>query len=177
MNIETEHKYIIRMPSEEIISSLPSSKIEQTYIDADGGESGHERVRRREYSDHTSYTHTKKHRISKMSSEEYEEEITETEYEELKTRICAGTRTVYKTRLLYRYADQTFEIDVYPFWKDIAVMELEVEEEDIAVTLPPDIQVIREVTGKKEFSNYALSRNIPDEGEILKDKSEHIDAE
>ena len=169
MNIETEHKYIIKMPSQMLLSTLPSSKIEQTYIDPDGGDNVTERVRRREYSDRVIYTHTKKRRVSDMSHEEYEDEITAEEYGALLTRKCADTATLYKTRYLLTYMGQTFELDVYTFWQNIAVMELEVGKESDTVTLPPDIDVIREVTGERRFTNAALSRSVPDESEILAD--------
>ena len=64
---------------------------------------------------------------------------------------------------------QTFELDVYTFWQNIAVMELEVGKESDAVTLPPEIEVVREVTGDRRFTNAALSRSVPDESEILAD--------
>lgn len=169
MNIETEHKYIIKMPSQKLLSSLPSSKIEQTYIDPDGGDNVTERVRRREYSDRVVYTHTKKRRLSDMSHEEYEDEITAEEYGALLTRKCADTVTLYKTRYLLSYMGQTFELDVYTFWQNIAVMELEVGKESDAVALPPEIDVVREVTGDRRFTNAALSRSVPDESEILAD--------
>ena len=128
-----------------------------------------ERVRRREYSDRVIYTHTKKRRVSDMSHEEYEDEITAEEYGALLTRKCADTATLYKTRYLLTYMGQTFELDVYTFWQNIAVMELEVGKESDTVTLPPDIDVIREVTGERRFTNAALSRSVPDESEILAD--------
>ena len=169
MNIETEHKYIIKMPSQMLLSTLPSSKIEQTYITSDGGDNVTERVRRREYDDRVVYTHTKKRRVSDMSHEEYEDEITAEEYGALLTRKCADTATLYKTRYLLSYMGQTFELDVYTFWQNIAVMELEVGKESDAVTLPPEIEVVREVTGDRRFTNAALSRSVPDESEILAD--------
>ena len=169
MNIETEHKYIIKMPSQMLLSTLPSSKIEQTYITSDGGDNVTDRVRRREYDDRVVYTHTKKRRISDMSHEEYEDEITADEYRALLTHKCADTLTLYKTRYLLTYMGQTFELDVYSFWQHIAVMELEVGKESDTVTLPPDIDVIREVTGERRFTNAALSRSVPDESEILAD--------
>ena len=169
MNIETEHKYIIKMPPQMLLSSLPSSKIEQTYISSSGDDHVTERVRRREYDDRVVYTHTKKRRLSDMSHEEYEDEISAEEYGALLARKCADTATLYKTRYLLTYMGQTFELDVYSFWQNIAVMELEVKDESDAVARPPEIDVIREVTGERRFTNAALSRSVPDESDILAD--------
>ena len=51
-------------------------------------------------------------------------------------------------------------MDVYPFWSDRAVLEVELESEDEAFDIPPFISVIKEVTGDKRYSNKALAKEI-----------------
>ena len=70
---------------------------------------------------------------------------------------------VEKRRYYYPYAGLTFEIDVYLFWKRQCVMEVELEREDQAVSFPPDIEIIREVTGDKAYKNFALAAKVPEE--------------
>ena len=53
---------------------------------------------------------------------------------------------------------QYFEIDVYPFWKDKAIVEIELSSEDQEVIFQPQLKMIREVTGEKEFKNASLAR-------------------
>ena len=176
MNIETEHKFLICMPDAQRLKDLDTSEITQTYLTSDNGT---ERVRAREKNGTVTYTHTVKLRISELSSEEYEREITRDEYELLLTRKGKG-RVIQKTRTLLPYDGHMFEIDIYPFWSRIAVMELEVESEDEEFTLPEGISVIREVTGDKRFSNHALSRAVPDENNLIEDaadRTEYIDME
>ncbi len=162
--IETERKFIIAMPSADMLSALPShtvSVITQIYLSSDEGVT--ERVRRREYSDRTEYTHTKKIRISAMSSIEDEREIEEAEYTELAKGIKPGTHPIRKTRHTVRHDELTLEIDIYPEWQSQAIMECELDSEDKEVILPSYITPIREVTGMREYSNAAMARSFPRE--------------
>ena len=56
-----------------------------------------------------------------------------------------------------------FEIDVYPFWKHQAIMEVELKDEGEAAPLPPDVTVLRELTGDRVYSNAALALSVPRE--------------
>ena len=44
-------------------------------------------------------------------------------------------------------------------------MELELSAEDQHIDFPPDIEVLREVTGDKRYTNSALAKKIPAEDE------------
>ena len=59
--------------------------------------------------------------------------------------------------------EQLFEIDVYPFWTDRAIMEIELDSEEREVMLPPSIEVIKEVTGDGRYTNAAIAREVPAE--------------
>ena len=59
------------------------------------------------------------------------------------------------------YEGKEFEIDVYPFWQDKAVMEIELTDETETVKLPPEIEIIKEVTRDRRYTNAALAREIP----------------
>ena len=161
------------MPDSRDLSGLDASAIAQTYLVS---ERGAERVRERMRGVRVEYTHTIKRRIDGMSSEEDERVITRAEYDRLLSERETEGSVVEKTRVLLPYGGHTFEIDIYPFWKRVAVMEVEVEDEDEKIELPPQIKVIKEVTGDGRFSNHSLSRRIPDE-ESLIDPAEDVDME
>lgn len=162
MTIETEKKYLIGMPSEALLSSLPSSEIEQIYIKTSGNYDG-ERVRRRVFADKTVYTRTGKRRLTAMSAVEDEKEITRDEFEALSQMIERGTSPVIKTRYVMPYRGYDYEIDVYPFWGDRAVMEVELPGEDAVFELPPEILILRDVTDDARYKNHALARSVPTE--------------
>lgn len=98
-----------------------------------------------------------------MSREEDEHEISAAEYAELLKRADAGRKPVHKTRYCLDYMGQLFEIDIYPFWTDLAIMEIELDSEEREVMLPPFIEVIKEVTGDGRYTNAAIAREVPAE--------------
>ena len=62
-------------------------------------------------------------------------------------------------------AKQRFEIDLFPFWKKQAYLELELRDESQTIDFPPALERIREVTGDGRYTNRALAREIPEEDE------------
>lgn len=162
--IETERKFIILIPDAKRMSEIPGhgvSDITQTYLDSAPGIT--ERVRMREYPERTEYTHTKKRRISPVSSIEDERELGPREYSSLLGRIKPGTRAIRKTRHTLPYLSHTLEIDIYPEWEHQCIMECELDGEDEDITLPDFITVIREVTGIKKYTNASMAKEFPKE--------------
>lgn len=153
-------KYLIKMPSEDLLSTIEGSEIEQIYITASEKYDG-ERVRKRKYADKTVYTHTKKKRLTAMSAIEDETEISEDEYLRLAENIESGTNPIIKKRYVLPYRGYAFEIDVYSFWSDIAVMEVELPSETAKFELPPEISVLRDVTADSRYKNHALAKRVP----------------
>ena len=101
--------------------------------------------------------------VDDHAREEDEHEISAAEYAELLKRADAGRKPVHKTRYCLDYMGQLFEIDVYPFWTDRAIMEIELDSEEREVMLPPSIEVIKEVTGDGRYTNAAIAREVPAE--------------
>ena len=158
-HLEIERKYLIRMPDAALLSSLPSSRIEQIYILT--AENGRERIRCRETDGKKVFTHTAKKRLSDLTRIEIENEISAEEYRVFSLMKDPDRNVIRKTRYLHEYRNQVFEIDVFPFWEDRALMELELSSEDQAILLPPDIAVVRDVTSEKNYTNAAIARSIP----------------
>ena len=42
------------------------------------------------------------------------------------------------------YENQYFEIDIYPFWNDKAILEIELSDENTEIKFPKEINVIKE---------------------------------
>ena len=138
MHIETERKYIVRLPDFEALSALPGysqSDIEQIYLPAEPGRT--RRIRRRAYADKTVYTVTAKTRISPMSSYEDEHDISEEEYLALREQRDRSRNIVNKKRYTFLYKNTLFELDVYPFWRRTCLLECELRSEKVIVELPP----------------------------------------
>ncbi len=161
--IETEKKFIIRMPDITLLEGemgYRKSEITQTYFSSLSGVT--HRVRKRAFSDKVVYTETKKTRISKMSVIEDERELTEEEYERLlSTMEVIGS--LFKTRHIFLFGGHTIEVDIYPLWKRSCVLEVELEGETEELTLPSYIEILEDVTGSRKYSNHNMSLSFPEE--------------
>ena len=163
--VEIERKYVIKMPDLARLvteAEYTESRIVQIYLSSEAGVT--HRVRSRSFSDNvTVYTETKKTRIDGMSAHEEEKEISESEFLTLSKGIKAGTRPVIKTRYTFLLGGVTFEIDVYPDWNKTAIMETELKSREESVKMPPFIEIVREVTGDRSYSNAAMAESFPRE--------------
>lgn len=162
--IETERKYIIRIPRTSDMRGCEKyscSAIEQIYLPSAAGTT--HRIRHRLTAGKSIYTETVKTRISAMSCIEEEKVISREEYFGLKAKRDRNRRIVKKNRHTFLFGTQIFEIDIYPFRKNSCVMETELKTEFDRPALPPFIRVIKEVTGDHRYSNAALASRIPDD--------------
>ena len=164
--IEIERKYIIRIPDEEAMRSslgYTCSEIVQIYLNSAPGVT--HRVRERKTDGKSVYTETKKIRIDKMSAFEDEKNIDEREFQNLSKNVKKGTVPVRKVRHTFLHLEKTIEIDVYPQWKNTSIMEVELTSREEEIKLPPFIEIIKEVTGEKAYSNASMAMSFP--GEII----------
>ena len=163
-NLEIERKFLIRYPSKEVFDAIPAcdrSAIVQTYLESEPGVT--HRVRMRRYAEGTKYYKTEKIRRTALTCDEFEGEISEKEYAELLLTADKSRRPVEKERLLLKSGNHTFEIDIYPFWDDRAIMEVELSSEEETFSVPAGIEVIKEVSGDKRYKNAALAKEIPND--------------
>ena len=164
--LEIERKYLIACPDTEALRPRCSAvyEMEQIYLKARPGVTA--RVRRR-VGEREEFFHTEKERLTDRTHVERERLITREEYEALLQTRDDNAMTIRKTRYCLPHEGLTFEIDVYPFWQTVAVMEVELEREDQTFALPEGITVLREVTEDRRMKNAALARHIPAEAELL----------
>ncbi len=156
--LEIERKYLIEYPDIDRLESLPNCRkvdIIQTYLLAEEGVEL--RVRQRGENGSYIYYKTMKRHITDTTRTEVEERLTQKEYLQLLMEADPAKRPIRKTRYCLTYDNQYFEIDVYPFWKDKAIMEIELTDENAEIRFPEDVRVIREVTSDPEYHNAALA--------------------
>ena len=67
-------------------------------------------------------------------------------------------KQIRKDRYCFVYENSYIELDIYPFWKNYAVVEVELTNKEEKVELPPEIVVIKEVTEDKRFKNSSLAK-------------------
>ncbi len=162
--IETERKFLIRMPSIDDIISQSESRvkyIEQTYLTTNDNTNA--RVRRITEGGKISFVKTVKQRISVLSCYEEEYEINEKQYKDELKKADKTRKTVVKTRYCFPYAEHIIEIDVYPFWTDRAILEVELKNEDEEISIPSFIEIVKEVSDDKRYKNTNIAIEIPED--------------
>lgn len=158
---EIERKFLIEYPNLFELEKMPNCKkveIIQTYLKTMQGEEV--RIRQRGLDGYFTYTKTVKRKINKTTRYEKEKRISKDEYLTLLLDADTSKHQIRKTRYCLNHKNQYFEIDVYPFWKDKAIMEIELKDENEKIDFPKKIKVVREVTGEEEFFNSNIAKNI-----------------
>ena len=161
MQIELEKKFLIEYPDLKLLKEKYDPKkfdIEQIYLLSE--EDGSRRIRRRREGENTVYIETVKLRINGSKCYEYERELNADEYEQCKADADPERSPIYKERYVFPYKEKIMEIDVYPFWKDKAVLEIELESEEDKYFIPPELTVIKDVSDDKKYKNAQLARMI-----------------
>lgn len=156
--LEIERKYLIEYPDVKWLAEQPNCRkveIIQTYLKSDSEEEL--RVRQRRENGHYTYYQTSKRTITGMKRVEVEQRLTQDEYLRLLMNADTERRQIRKTRYCLMYENQYFEIDLYPFWSDKAIAEIELSDEKQSVVFPKEIKIIKEVTEDSNYKNVALA--------------------
>ena len=156
---QIERKFLIEYPDIRWLESIPNCQrieIIQTYLKSDENEEV--RIRQRGSDGHYIYYQTTKRNISGIKRVEIERRLSEKEYLRLLMNADTTRRPIRKDRYCLTYENQYFKIDVYPFWNDKAIAEIELNDENAEISFPEQISVIRDVTGDDSFKNAALAK-------------------
>lgn len=158
--LEIERKFLIEYPDLKALDEDPFChrvEISQTYLEDSKGSF---RVRKRGENGDYLYFLTRKKKISGITRTETEVRINGQEYSDLMRSAKPPLKTIEKHRYCRIYKNRYFEIDVFPFWKDRALMEIELKSEDEEYELPGDIKVIREVSSEKKYTNKSIAEKL-----------------
>ena len=115
------------------------------------------RVRQQKNGGDYLYFYTEK-RTTGSGQWETEKPITQKEYVQYLMEADTALHAVHKTKYRFSVDGQRFEIDVYPFSHERAIMRAELPEGKEAPELLPEIEILREVTGEAAYKNSSLAR-------------------
>ena len=157
--MEIERKYLVRPPIPlQKLGTHRVIDIEQFYLASDKPE-GKLRYRKCvERGGATFFSTLKRPGPNARTRFESESSITAEEYELGTRNMVPGSHLVHKKRTVFTYDHQEFELDQFiePAL-DYQILEIELDTADEEVRLPPFLEIVREVTSEKEFSNYKLA--------------------
>ena len=159
--LEIERKFLIRYPDLDWLSQqagIRRAELVQTYLLSDGGVT--RRVREWCENGQPQFYLTEKRALSDLSRVKIERAVSRGEYLSLLQQGDPARRSLRKTRWMLPCGSHCLEIDLYPFWTDRAILEIELRSETEEYFIPPQLHVIREVTGDARYLNSSLARNI-----------------
>ena len=157
--LEIERKFLIEYPNIEWLENSPNCKkieIIQTYLKSD--ESEEIRVRQRGMNGNYIYFKTIKRKVDDLKRIEIEKRLSKDEYLTLLMEADTEKRQIRKNRYCLMSGNQYFEIDVYPFWDDKAILEIELSDENTEIVFPEEIKIIKEVTDDENYKNASLAK-------------------
>lgn len=161
---EIERKYLIEYPDIKKLENMSNCQkidIIQTYLKSNSDKE--RRVRARGIDGDYLYYLTEKKKISKLKRVELERKLTQDEYIKYLMDADQKLHSIRKTRYCLTENNQYFEIDIYPEWKNQAIMEIELNDENQKVNIPKFINIVKEVTNDDSYKNYEMAKSMPKE--------------
>jgi CYTH domain-containing protein len=165
--LEQEKKFLVKFPTSwsalaELFDGIVDVKrISQTYLKPEPGEQA-ARVRKTieglSGDTNTVYHYNRKKPVETGVHEETEHKISQKQYEEYLKKANSEKCAIDKTRFVFKWHDQIFELDLFKgHLKGLAILEIELEDIHDKVELPTFLPLIKEVTKDKRFSNFSLA--------------------
>lgn len=158
---EIERKFLIKKPTNKEIENLgciSETNIIQTYLRSEDGVERRVRQRGTKENGFTFY-YTEKTDIGFGERIEKENKITPNEYVILLSEADTDLHQISKTRYCFVYDKRYYEMDVYSFSNEYAIVEIELNDINEEINLPP-LTLVKEVTGDKDFMNYSLAKTL-----------------
>lgn len=159
---EVERKFLIKKPTSEELETLgciSKTNIIQTYLKSDDSKI-ERRVRQRgTKQDGFNFYYTEKVDIGVGERLEQENKITPNEYISYLAEADTSLHQISKIRRCFIYDKKYYEMDIYPFNDEYAILEIELNDINEEINLPP-LTIVKEVTNDKAFKNYSLAHTL-----------------
>lgn len=162
--LEIERKFLVEKPDiTELQKKFNCNTVEiiQTYLTE--LESGVERrVRQRGINGSYTFYYTEKQKINELTRIEKEKKITQDEYIRLLAEADTSLHQIKKRRTCFVNDGTYFELDIYPFLEDKAILEIEFTEETESkhTKIPKEIKIIADVTDDERYKNRSIAEKL-----------------
>ena len=156
---EIRRRFLIDYPDIAALEALPGChrvEMEQVYLRSEADEEI--RIRRSTSEDGEVFYLTRRRLHDGQRRLEAEGRLSEREYMQFMTNADPERRPIRKVRYRLIWNSQHYEIDLYPFWTDQAVLEVSLRSEDERVRIPSFLRVRKEVTGNAYYEVSSLAR-------------------
>lgn len=160
--IEIERKFLLK----SIPDTEPVDKIKITQYYYKNTEGIWERAREMDSKlKGKKYVHTVKTRISDMSNDEQEKELTKDEFFSFRRRCIkypGSSKLIKKIRHIYIDGELKWEVDLFQMAATLVIAEVEIPSEEHDLQIPDFIskKMLLEVTSMKQFGNRSLANKL-----------------
>lgn len=158
--LEIERKFLLNsapdFKSDKNLAHAQEITIEQIYL-ISPKKNEEIRIRKRSQGNSHIYYRTVKIPIASGERQEKEETISAREYLDLQTLRDPKKKTIKKRRYCFIHKSQYFELDVIEEPKKICLLEIELTERNDRVEIPPFLNIAKEVTDDKGYSNFYIA--------------------
>lgn len=156
---DIKKKLLIHYPDETLLEKMPGCRREeilQTYLV--GNENKEVRVRQSRRESGAVYYKTARYTLPGMQPILIQETLSKEQYRRQLLDAEPNCRPLQKIRYSFDWDNQFVKVDLYSFWKDRAIAEVEMNSGDEKPRLPEFLTVIREVTDEPEYKVHALAK-------------------
>lgn len=156
---EVWHKYLIELPEvAKLVERYHAAGIDmmQTYL-SQTSPSIVRRIRQQKNGDEYLYFYTEKH-YTGDGQWETERPISGKEYIQYLMEGDISLHAVHKMKYRFHYEGHRFEIDVYPFSDERAIMRAAMPKDKDEIAIPPEVKILREVTNDPAYRNSQLAK-------------------
>ena len=115
------------------------------------------RIRQQKNGDEYLYFYTEKH-YTGDGTWETERPISGKEYIQYLMEGDISLHAVHKMKYRFNYEGHRFEIDVYPFSDERAIMRAAMPKDKDEIAIPPEVKILREVTNDPAYRNSQLAK-------------------
>ena len=158
--MEKKRKYLIRMPDiNQLIvryGAVPFEMVQHYLVETNPAIE--RRIRRQKNGSDYLYFYTEKHTMADSTVWDTERPISGKIYLKYLLEADPNLLEVHKVKYRFNFGSGRFEIDIYPFSKEKAVLFEFVGDSAQEVELPPELEILREVTGDRNYKNKTLAR-------------------
>ena len=157
----TKRKFLIDYPDLVRLNAMPNCErveIIQTYLKSASGKEI--RIRQRGKDGHYIYFQKMERDPSGKEKIEIERRLDKDEYLKMLMDADTSMKQIRKTRYCLAYGIEYAEIDVFPFWKDRAILSVAIRDEAGAIALPNGFKIQKEITDDPDYRNIALAARI-----------------
>lgn len=160
--IETYKKYLVKMPDLSRLekeSNFSKVDITRIYLLNEDNENERSILQRGQFGDYAFY-YTEKRHFKGFDRIDVERRLTKNEYVSLIGQADTRLKQINKTRYCFVWNNKYYELDVFGFWNDKALLKIQLTDRDSVVEIPEFLEVIKDVSNDMSYTNYSLAQNV-----------------